>query len=193
MLEVVACNNKLLAELAMQCRQVGLNTKVIDIQETALRNLATLLPENLQGIALLHLQNEGGKVIIQKQGELFLSRKIGNGYLQLAADVSEDSDPLMQEQLHIEQDNLALEIQRSFDFVENYFDIPPITSLATVLMPDNTQSIINALNKNHGITARAMDLSAIVDTESLLSDMTQNLCAPVIGASLRRSVESLQS
>jgi MSHA biogenesis protein MshI len=37
-----------------------------------------------------------------------------------------------------------------------------------------------------------MDLSAIIDGESLLDDTTQNICAPVIGASLRRFVETGQ-
>jgi MSHA biogenesis protein MshI len=35
-----------------------------------------------------------------------------------------------------------------------------------------------------------MDLSAIVEGESLLNDATQNICAPVIGASLRRYLET---
>lgn len=189
MLEVVACANQVVATLTQQCRQAGLNVKVIDIQETALRNLATLLRENEQGVALLYLQKDSGRVIIQKQGALYLSRKIGSGYQQLTDNAAlSDSD-----QIYMEQDSLALEIQRSFDYVENYFDIPPITGLAVVLMPINTQNVINFLSINHGITARAMDLSAIVECDSLLDDATQNICAPVIGASLRRSLESRSS
>lgn len=189
MLEVVACANQMVSALTQQCRQAGLNVKVIDIQETALRNLATLLRENEQGIALLHLQQNAGRIIIQKRGELYLSRKISCGYLQLAEDTPlNDSN-----QIAMEQDSLALEIQRSFDYVENYFDIPPITSLAAVLMPINTQNIINFLSINHGITARAMDLSAIIEGDILLDDTTQNICAPVIGASLRHSLEASQS
>jgi MSHA biogenesis protein MshI len=180
-LEVVACNNGVITSLAQQAKHAGLNVKVIDIQETALRNLASLLPENEQGVALIHLQKNGGLIVIQKNGEIYLTRKITSGYLQLSDSQTEDE---------IEQDNLALEIQRSFDYVENYFDIPPITSLASVLMPIDTQKIINFLNASHGITARAMDISAIVDGETLLNDAAQNICAPVIGASLRRLLES---
>lgn len=189
MLDVFACANQVVSTLTQQCRQAGLNVKVIDIQETALRNLATLLRENEQGIALLHLQKDSGRVIIQKQGSLYLARKIGCGYQQLT-DNSALGDP---NQLDQEQDSLALDIQRSFDYVENYFDIPPITSLAVVLMPINTHNVINFLSTNHGITARAMDLSAIVECDSLLNDTTQNICAPVIGASLRRALEARSS
>ncbi|WP_052142382.1 MULTISPECIES: pilus assembly protein PilM [Methylomonas] len=188
MLEAVACTNEVVRTFSERCRQAGLHVKVIDIQETALRNLATLLPENQQGIALLHLEKDHGRVIIQKNGALYLSRKIGSGYQQLADSTFYSGlEPDI-----IEHDSLALEIQRSFDYVENFFDIPPITSLAVVLMPIDTQKIINFLTMSHGITARAMDLSAIVDSDILLSDATQSLCAPVIGASLRRALESGQ-
>ncbi|OAI08775.1 pilus assembly protein PilM [Methylomonas methanica] len=188
MLEAVACTKDLVSTLSERCRQAGLHVKVIDIQETALRNLATLLPENQQGIALLHLEKDNGRVIIQKNGALYLSRKIGSGYQQLAdSTIYSGLEPDI-----VEHDSLALEIQRSFDYVENFFDIPPITSLAVVLTPTDTQKIINFLTMSHGITARAMDLSAIVDSDILLSDATQNLCAPVIGASLRRALEAGQ-
>jgi len=36
-----------------------------------------------------------------------------------------------------------------------------------------------------------MDLSTIIDGDFLLDDKTQSLCAPVIGATLRNSIESL--
>lgn len=183
LMEVIVSANETLSTLIERCQEAGLNIKVIDIQETALRNLATLLPENKQGVALLHLHKDNGRIIIQKNGSIYLSRKISCGYQQLAN----------HESSYLEQDNLALEIQRSFDYVENYFDIPPINSLAIVLTPVNIQNVASFLATNYGITARAMDLSAIVDSNSLLSDATQNVCAPVIGASLRRHLETLSS
>lgn len=186
MLDVIACQNKIISDVIQPCQQAGLSIKVIDIQETALRNLATLLRENEQGIALMYLQENSGRIIIQKGGELYLSRKITTGYQQLDVDNPVNQNSI----LSMELDTLALDIQRSFDYVENYYDIPPITSLATVLMPINTQNIINFLNNNYGITARAMDLSVIVDCDILLDDDTQNRCAPVIGASLRRAIPS---
>ncbi len=184
MLEVVSCNKAVLDPLVQLCKQVGLRVNVVDIQETSLRNLATLLPEDEQGVAILHLQPTIGHVIIEKLGAVYLSRKFDFNYRYLT-ETSLDDD----QQTQTEQNNLALEIQRSFDYVENYFDIPPINSLAAVLLPSNTQGVINALMIHHGITARAMDISAIVDVDIMLSDSLQNICAPVIGASLRWHVE----
>ncbi len=183
MLEVIVCNSLQTSTLSQLCQDAGLNVKVIDIQETALRNLATLLPENQQGVAVLHLQQFSGYIIIEKAGAIHLSRKFEHGYGRLTGQMY-DEQTLLQE-----QNNLALEIQRSFDYVEHYYDIPPINSLAVVLMPNNTHDLINFLYINHGIMARAMDLSASIEGDILLSDATQNLCAPCIGASLRRSLE----
>lgn len=184
MLEVFSCKKATITPLIDICRQAGLQIKVIDIQEAALRNLASLLPENQQGLAILHLQSTIGHVIIEKQSNIYLSRKFDFNYHSLSQtnfEANEDS--------HLEHNNLALELQRSLDYVENYFDIPPINSLAAVLLPNNTQDIINGLIIRHGITARAMDLTAILDVEMPLSDGLQNQCAPVVGASLRWHVE----
>lgn len=185
MLEVVAGQTQLTDSLSLLCKEAGLNVKVIDIQETALRNLATLLPENPQGVAVLHLHQNSGIIIIQKNGSIYLSRKIDYGYSRLTEGLLFDG----QDQLQLEQNNLALEIQRSLDYVEHFYDIPPINSLAVVLMPNDSYEIINFLNINYGITARAMDISAIIEGDILLNDTTQNLCAPCIGASLRRYLE----
>lgn len=185
MLEAVAGPAQLTDSLSRLCKEAGLNVKVVDIQETALRNLAALLPENQQGVAVLHLHQHGGIIIIQKNGSIYLSRRIDHGYARLSEGLLFDG----QDQLQLEQNNLALEIQRSLDYVEHFYDIPPINSVAVVLMPNDSYDIINFLNINYGITARAMDLSAIIEGDVLLNDTTQNLCAPCIGASLRRYLE----
>lgn len=184
LLEVICCDGAKLDSLLQPCKQAGLNIKVVDIQEAALRNLATLLPENEQGVAVLHLQPTAGHIIIEKGGTIFLSRKFELGYNRLLAGAFGN-----EQQAEMEQNNLALEIQRSLDYVENYFDVPPITSLGVILMPSHTETIVNFLMINHGITARALDLSAIVSGDIILNDALQNVCAPVIGAGLRRWVE----
>nr|WP_305888686.1 pilus assembly protein PilM [Methylomonas sp. SURF-2] len=185
MLEAVACRAEMSESLILLCKEAGLNVKVIDIQETALRNLASLLPENPQGVAVLHLHQNSGIIIIQKNGSIYLSRKFDYGYSRLTEGLLVDN----REQLQLEQNNLALEIQRSLDYAEHFYDMPPINSLAVVLMPNDSYGIINFLNINYGITTRAMDLSAIIEGDILLNDTTQNLCAPCIGASLRRYLE----
>ncbi|MFW5442923.1 MAG: hypothetical protein ACKE51_01275 [Methylococcaceae bacterium] len=181
MLEVIACPKSAIQPLVDLCINCELQLKVIDIQETCLRNLATLLPENDRGIAVLHLHKTTGRIIIEQQGSIYISRKLTMGYDRLGLTDNFLSD----EQIALEQNGLALEIQRSFDYVESYYGLPPISWLAVIPLIENTSELINALNSNHGITARIMDLSTIIEGEILLDDPTQAICAPVIGATLR--------
>jgi len=187
-LEVIVSSTDLILELANKSKQAGLQIKVIDILETVLRNLAFLLPENKRGVAVLYLQETTGTILIQKEGVIYLSRNLDIGYqdLGLGAVSRGDEDPYS-----TEQNNLALEIQRSLDYVESYYGIPPISGLAVIPLAQNTQDLLNILNSNLGITARIMDLTAIVDNDVVLDDATQSRCSPVIGATLRYAVESL--
>jgi len=187
MLEVIASPTELIMELSEKSKQAGLQIKVIDILETVLRNLAVLLPENKRGVAVLYLRESSGNILIQKDGVIYLSRNFDIGYWNLGlAATGGNSD----NQGNIEQNNLALEIQRSLDYVESYYGIPPISGLAVVPLAQNTQGLLNILNSNLGITARIMDLSAIVDCDILLDDTTQSLCAPAIGATMRYAAEA---
>ena len=187
MLEIIASPKTAIQPLVNLCIKCDLQLKVIDIQETTLRNLATLLPENDRGIAILHLQKSSGRIIIEQQGTIYLSRKLAMGFERLGL-----SDNLLSdEQVAMEQNSLALEIQRSFDYVESFYGLPPISCMAVIPLSENTQGLLNFLNTNHGITARIMDLSTIIDGDILLDDTTQSLCAPVIGATLRNSIEAL--
>ena len=68
MLEVIAGPIDIITEQVERCTKAGLQLKVIDIQETTLRNLAAQLPENERGIALLYLLELSGTLLIQKEG-----------------------------------------------------------------------------------------------------------------------------
>lgn len=186
-MEVVVTSQSAIQPLVDLCQQCNLQLTIIDIQDTSIRNLAMLLPENENGVAVLHMQKALGRIIIQQQNALYLSRKLAIGYDRLGI---VDSF-LSEEQVSMEQGGLALDVQRSLDYVESVYRLPPISGLAVIPLPENTQGLLNFLSQNHGITARIMDLSTIVESNVVLDDNTQSLCAPVIGATLRQSVEVL--
>ena len=187
MLSAIASSDQALKKLLEPCFASELNIKVIDIQETALRNLAVLLPENERGIALLDLQKNSGMIIIQKAGMIYLSRKLNTGFEEFEF---ADNDDSLEHQSSPQLNNLALEIQRSLDYVESYYGLPPISGIAVLPMEKNTQNLLDFLNDNHGITARIMDISATMELDFLLNDATQSLCSPVIGATLRNEVDT---
>jgi MSHA biogenesis protein MshI len=186
MLEVIASPIEIVIEQIEKCNQAGLQLKVIDIQETTLRNLAVYTPENERGIALLYLQEYSGTLLIQKEGTIYVSRKFEIGYKKLDLDNQFVSDSLAANA----HNNLALEIQRSLDYVESYYGIPAISVLAVIPLPENTYTLLDSLNSNLGINVRALDLSSIIDCDMLVTSRTQSLCAPVIGTTLRYAIES---
>jgi MSHA biogenesis protein MshI len=185
MLEVIASPIDTINEQIQKCTKAGLQLKIIDIQETVLRNLAVHTPENERGIALLYLLEFSGTLLIQKESTIYVSRKFEIGYKKLALDESNPPPAAVNA-----QNNLALEIQRSLDYVESYYGIPPISALAVIPLAENTHNLLDSLNSNLGITTRMIDLSTIIDCDILVNGQTQSLCAPVIGATLRYEIEA---
>lgn len=185
-LEVIAGPIDIIREQVKKCADAGLQLKVIDIQETTLRNLAVQLPENQRGIALLYLLEFSGTLLIQKETTIYVSRKFEIGYKKLQLDDQFSSDS-PSANVH---NNLALEIQRSLDYVESYYGIPPISVLAVIPLAENTHNLLDSLSRNLGIEARMLDLSTMIDCDILVDAQTQSLCAPVIGATLRYSLEA---
>lgn len=186
MLEVIASPIDIVMEQIEKCANAGLRLKVIDIQETALRNLAVHTPENQRGIALLYLLEFSGTLLIQKEATLYVSRKFDIGYKKLGLDDPYSNDCAAANA----HNNLALEIQRSLDYVESYYGIPPISALAVIPLAENTHNLLDSLSSNLGVAARMIDLSTIIDCGILVTRQTQSLCAPVIGATLRYAVEA---
>jgi MSHA biogenesis protein MshI len=186
MLEVIASPIDIIREQIEKCTKADLQLKVIDIQETALRNLAVQLPENDRGVAILYLLEYSGTLLIQKETTIYVSRKFEIGYKKLGLDEPYSSDNSTANA----HNNLALEIQRSLDYVESYYGTPPITTLAVIPLAENTYNLLDSLNSNLGITARMIDLSSLIDCDILVNGATQSFCAPVIGATLRYAIEA---
>ena len=179
MIEVVAAPKSSVQGLIDLCHLCNLNITSVTIQETSLRNLSTLLTDSERGAVLLHLQKNSGHLLITHNNIIHLNRKIASGFERL-----NDAGSLSVEQLKIEQNSLALEIQRSKDHVVSLYNFASNTELTVLPTPYNTQGILNFLINEHGITARILDLSTLIDGSVILNDSTQAMCAPVIGATL---------
>lgn len=170
------------------------NLGVIDIAELAQRNIAALLPEDQNGVALLHLTARGGLLTLTRQGSLFLARPIEFGTEQLAAtlpaaqeneftlDEESDGPPAALRRL---MDAIVLEIQRSLDYYESHFGLPPISSLVVAPLAQPVPGLAGYLGGNLGLPVRTLDLNTVLDCEQTLSDELQARCLPAIGAALR--------
>lgn len=179
LLTVLACPGDLIRDYSEWCENAGLQLRVIDIPEMALRNLGALLPESARGVALLCLQRERGMLQLQQGDEIYISRELSLGarLFETDAPVSADAEAALE--------RLALEVQRSLDYYESHYGQSPVSGLVVTPIAKGTQHLVDGLNRSLGVISRAMDLGALVDCERM-DDRLQQACLPAVGEALRR-------
>ncbi len=176
-----------------------INLNAIDIAELAQRNVAALLPEDETGIALLRFSRHDGLLTISRQGNLFLARALDFGVDQLTAELapagipaedgpdlvlpSDDDD--LPPRLRRLFDNIVLEVQRSLDYYESHFGLPPVGGVVIAPMEQAVPGLLGYLSANLGLPVRQLDLNTVLESETVLGDETQARCFSAIGAALR--------
>lgn len=179
----VICRKSLLEYYSALCKGAGLELDVVDIRELALRNLALRLPESDRGVALLYLEDARGMLHIQKGNMLYISRALDFGVRQMESVLADGEYDYGEGIIS----RLALEIQRSLDYYESHFGMPPIAGLVLAPIKDNAQALADRLIQALGVMNRIMDVSTLIHCRERLDDLTQQQCLPAIGAALRRT------
>jgi MSHA biogenesis protein MshI len=112
-LYAIVARNEVVQARAEQFERAGVPLQVIEIPETAQRNLAALYEQPERGVALAYFGPDWGLLTITHRGELYLSRRLDVGVEALANDPDgEDGGPL---------ERVALELQRTLDHFERQF------------------------------------------------------------------------
>ena len=187
MMYVVAARTSLIQQRVDLLNAVGVELNAIDITELVLRNVTALLPEDVAGVALLHLRSDGGLITLTRQSTLYLARA-----LDVAADLSGPQAEALEAVAPRLLDTIALEIQRSFDYYESYFSQPPLSGLVIAAQPPAAASdLIPQVGSHLGVSVRALNLNAALECRQPLSDHLQALCLPAIGAALRVEEKAL--
>lgn len=151
---------------------------VIDIPETAQRNLAALFEQNDRALALLSFDEMGGLLTFTAGGELYLSRRIEINVGQLR-----DANDTLREQY---RDRVELELQRSLDYFDRQFNHLSISRIL-VSVPDDT-NLVALLSAAVGLPVEKMRLSEVMDTSAipaLADDELVMQVLPTLGAALR--------
>jgi MSHA biogenesis protein MshI len=168
---VVAAKSAAVRALAEEYRQAGLDLRVIDIRETAQRNLTALLAPDDYAVAMLHMDGQDSLLTFNQGGELLLSRRIeGRGAAQ--------------EQL---LDRVGLETQRSVDYFERQFHTLPLAKLYLAPMPEQGRWR-DYLAGQLTIPVEGVDLARFVDLtghDRLNDPRLQNQVFHLVGAALR--------
>lgn len=180
----IAAQNALILECIGRFEAAKIPLKVIEVEETAQRNLATLYESGSRGIALLHVGERNGLLTINYRGELYLARRIDIGMRQMLA-----AHEGAREDIH---GRIALEVQRTFDHFDRQFPFVAVEKL--LLGPEPADSgLLAHLARNLGLPVEPVRLADAVeygDGISLDPESEWRLFH-LLGASLRLEEKAL--
>ena len=202
---VTAAEKKLLKQRIQILEDQNIEIESIDIAELVMRNVAELLPEDQQGVALLKLDANNGVMTLTQNSDLYLARNIDVGYSSLSTQNSSilgeapnEADGLSLEgSMSPDQertlDAIVLEVQRSLDYYESHFAKPAINSLVIAPLPKEFPGVIKYLASALGLQVRLLDLNAVLDMKTPMSQEEQANGFFAIGAALRQSASEEQA
>jgi MSHA biogenesis protein MshI len=183
MMYAIAARNEVIQERVSQFEAAGIPLAVIDIEETAQRNITALFEEPDRAVATLYMDEQGGLLTVNYRGELFLARRFEASLNEIAA----PGGP-MGEAAH---ERIVLELQRSLDHFERQFRSIPVGRL--LLAPEATESgLLDTLAKGLGIKVQCIDLNEVINLSG--GPMASNLQWRLfhsLGASLRHEARAL--
>lgn len=164
----------------------GCGLEVVDIPEMAQRNIAALVPEDDAGVAVLHLSEHRGLLTLTRQSALYLARNLDTGAADLQGHGDGDEDGAMPEALEQRLESIVLEVQRSLDYYESHFAMPPIGNLVIAPLPYEVPGMLGYIANQLGVAVRELDLNTLLDVQEPLDPALQARAFTAIGAALRR-------
>lgn len=175
----VAARNEIIQGRIREFQDARIPLQVIEIPETAQRNIAALCEADGRGIALLYLARDWGLLTINFRSELYLARRLEIGLGQLTAGAESGAE------------RLALEIQRTLDHFERQFRQVAVARLLLAPMPAG-EGLQAFLQGRLGIPVQALDLREAVTFEGPAPDVeTQWRLFHLFGAALRHETKAL--
>ena len=171
---VVVSKSALIQEVVDVINQSALELESIDIVDLAIRNIANQISENNdRPIAVLYLRSGAGMMVLTKGDEVYLSRHFDFSSQAL-------NEPSQQNTI-IQQ--LALEVQRSFDYFESQMgQVPPQTIY--LIGPSPNLPLTNMLGGSIAANAELLDLSTLFG-ESKVCGLNEINTFAAMGSALR--------
>ena len=157
---------------------------VIDIQETAQRNVATLFERDERGLALLHLGKDQSLLTVNFRGELVFARRFDVRVSELASVTGSARDEQFQ--------RVLLELQRTFDHFDRQYTYVPVAKLLLAPEPEDS-GLLEYLAKNLDQSVERVHLAGAVSfgAGADLDSQDEWRLFHLIGASLRFESKAL--
>jgi MSHA biogenesis protein MshI len=175
---VAAARTEFLQKTAQMIYASELDLQFIEIPELALRNINALFPFDKQGLALMVIGQAAAKLILTRQAFMYLTRAI-----ELQSGSFTASSVAIQQQAN---ENLLLEIQRSFD----YYKMQLHQAYPAKLLIDAAQpEIITYLTERLTMPVELLNLTDVLSYKMLWNTELQTRCLTALGAALRNDEE----
>lgn len=174
-LYAVLARNELLQARVHKFDEAGIPLAVIDIPDTAQRNIASLYEEE-RGVALIHFGRDSGLLTISHRGELYLTRRLELGVEELAGDVEfAEGGP---------HERVVLEIQRTLDHFERQFRHVAVGKLLVAPTGHETR-LRELLSERFELPVQQVDLAEVIAFDERPDEQTQWRLFHHFGAALR--------
>lgn len=179
----LAAKNEIVQGQIALFERAGIPLKVIDIPETAQRNIAQLYETADRGVGMLSFDHSGGLFTLSFEGELYLARRLDLTWPQLAG--ARDS----QRQAHFER--IGIELQRSLDHFERQYPNITLSELLLGPMPEEI-GLLAYLSSQLYLPLRQIDLADALEFTDKKMDLDQQWqLFHVLGAALRVEAKAL--
>jgi MSHA biogenesis protein MshI len=179
-----AARNEVIQACVQKFQAAGIPLSVIDIPETAQRNIASLYEDAGRGVAMLYLGEDNGLLTVSHSGELYLSRRLD---IPLAM-LTRDDDVRQRDEC---RERILLELQRTLDHLERQFPWVIVDKLLVAPEPTDT-GLAEFLRSNLDIAVIPVDLrDKISFADANVEPGLQWQLFHLIGASLRHEAKVL--
>ena len=183
MYAIAAANDTIQKRIAL-FEQAKIELDVIDIPETAQRNIAALFEQEGRALALLAFDGNGGLLTFTLGGELFLARRI-----EISAEQLCDANENLREQY---RGRVELELQRSLDYFGRQFNHMAVSRVLVSVSDD--AGLVEFLAPVTDVKVEKLDLSQVMDISAVPALADSEFAAnalPVLGAALRQEQRAL--
>jgi MSHA biogenesis protein MshI len=174
----VAARNEVIQARIKEFENARIPLSVIDIPETAQRNIAALYESEERGVPLLMFGDAFGLLTINFRSELYLARRMEIGLEQIRASTGTAREGTL--------NRILVELQRTFDHFERQYRFISVNRFLLGPEPQDT-GLLDFLSANLGLRVERVDLTEklAVEGEALSRPSDQWELFYLIGASLR--------
>jgi len=175
----VSARNDLLQGRIRELEEARVPLSVIDIRETAQRNIAALFESADRGLAFIHFGADAGLLTINFRGELYLARRLEVGVEALAEGAADEGGAL---------ERVALEVQRTLDHFDRQFRHIAVAKLVLGPTPRPTR-LAESLRERLDLAVEESDLRKVLDFAEAAEPEAQWRFFHHFGAALRQDAK----